>query len=266
MNESIREGIMRLAAQVGANPVDIATVISYETGGTFDPNKAGPRTKWGQHRGLFQWGEPQARQYGVDWKNPSSQFDAAGKYLRDAGFKPGMGLMDLYSAVNAGKVGRNNASDTKAGGAPGTVADKVNNQMGPHYQNAVDMLKSFLQPGGYTANAYPPAPTPGAPGYTTNAFPPNGMGAPGAGGGVAPSQQPFSIKDYLLNKGQAGGTSRLGNAIGDIGSGGGGGAGGPQPPDGYQSSVAANQYQASQMPQQGQQFDPMAILKQLGLI
>ena len=51
MNDLLRNGILATAAAVGANPVDLATAISYETGGTFNPLQAGPTTQWGQHRG-----------------------------------------------------------------------------------------------------------------------------------------------------------------------------------------------------------------------
>lgn len=51
--------------RLGINPLDLATVISYETGGTFDPWQKGPRTQWGEHRGLIQWGEAQRQNYGV---------------------------------------------------------------------------------------------------------------------------------------------------------------------------------------------------------
>ncbi|MCJ2127342.1 hypothetical protein [Methylobacterium sp. E-045] len=141
MNDDLRSAIIATADRIGANPVDLATTFSYETGGTFDPWKAGPTTQWGQHRGLIQWGEPQRAKYGVTQDMPvAAQVDAAGNYLVDAGFKPGMGLLDLYSAVNAGKVGRYNASDAGNGGAPGTVADKVNTQMGAHRAKASAFL------------------------------------------------------------------------------------------------------------------------------
>lgn len=144
MVADIRSGIIQTAQALGINPLDLATTISYETAGTFDPAKRGPTTQWGQHRGLIQFGEPQARQYGVDWTNPiGSQLGengAVAKYLRGAGVKPGMGLLDLYSAVNAGRVGRYNASDANNGGAPGTVRDKVNNQMAGHRQKASALL------------------------------------------------------------------------------------------------------------------------------
>lgn len=142
--------IVETAESLGIDPHDLATAISYETAGTFDPTKAGPTTQWGQHRGLIQFGEPQAQQYGVNWDDPiNSQLGADGavaKYLRDTGVKPGMGLMDIYSAINAGGVGRYDRSDANNGGAPGTVADKVNNQMEGHRKKAAALLGGSYQP------------------------------------------------------------------------------------------------------------------------
>jgi hypothetical protein len=134
----------------------------------------------------------------------------------------------------------------------------------PNGQPRAAMAPSGPMPGGYTANAYPPISTPGAPGYTTMAFPPNGQGP--SGGGVAPSQEPFSLKDYVFNKNQKGGTSRFGNAMAGLGQlGGGAGAGGLQPPSGP-ASVPANTYTPPPLPASHSSFDPMALLKQLGLI
>lgn len=149
---ALAQGISETANALGMDPVDLATIISYETAGTFDPTKAGPTTQWGQHRGLIQWGQPQAQQYGVDWNDPvGSQLGADGaivKYFRDAGWQPGMGLLDAYSAVNAGRVGRYNASDANNGGAPGTVRDKVEQQMHDHRRKAAAMLG--MDTGGYS--------------------------------------------------------------------------------------------------------------------
>ncbi len=139
--------IQQTAQQLGVDPVDLATVMSYETGGTFDPWIKGPTTKWGTHRGLIQWGEPQAAKYGVTKDMPiEQQVAAAGQYLRDAGVKPGMGLLDIYSAINAGAPGRYDRSDYKAGGAPGTVADKVKFQMEGHKQKAAALLGGTYTP------------------------------------------------------------------------------------------------------------------------
>jgi hypothetical protein len=146
MSAELAQAIQATAGKLGIDPVDLATAISYETAGTFDPWKAGPTTKWGQHRGLIQWGEPQRQKYGVSQDMPvPAQVEAAGQYLVDAGVKPGMGLMDIYSAINAGRVGLYNRSDAHAGGAPGTVADKVNNQMGGHRKKAEALLGGVMQ-------------------------------------------------------------------------------------------------------------------------
>lgn len=145
--DAIRQGIVDTANSLGMDPASLATIISYETGGTFDPTKRGPRTKWGQHRGLIQFGEPQARQFGVDWKDPiGSQLGPEGaiaNYYRSRGWRPGMSELDAYSIVNAGAPGRYNARDAAAGGAPGTVADKVRGQFAPHRAKAAAFLGSI---------------------------------------------------------------------------------------------------------------------------
>lgn len=142
----VAAGIRSAAEAVGVDPVDLATAISYETAGTFDPLKTGPTTRWGRHRGLIQFGEPQAREHGVDWSSPvDSQLGpdgAVARYLRASGVKPGMGLSDIYSAINAGAPGRYGASDAAAGGAPGTVADKVAG-MGDHRRKAQSLLRYY---------------------------------------------------------------------------------------------------------------------------
>lgn len=159
MDNDLAAAILASAQRLGADPVDLATVISYETAGTFDPWKAGPTTQWGQHRGLIQWGEPQRAKYGVSQGMPvGAQMQAAERYLQDAGYKPGMGIMDMYSAINAGRVGRNNASDANNGGAPGTVADKVNNQMGAHRQKAMSLLGGKFTPAAPSSGPGPAAP------------------------------------------------------------------------------------------------------------
>lgn len=147
----LAQGIVQTASALGMDPVDLGTIISYETAGTFDPAKPGPRTKWGQHKGLIQFGEPQARQYGVNWDDPvGSQLGENGaivRYFRENGWQPGMSLLDAYSIVNAGAPGRYNASDTAAGGAPGTVRDKVTGQMAAHRRKAESLLTQMAQSG-----------------------------------------------------------------------------------------------------------------------
>lgn len=144
MSSDIASGILETARSLGMDPYDLATIISYETAGTFDPSKAGPTTQWGQHRGLIQFGEPQAREYGVDWSNPTqSQLGADGavaNYFRKNGWQEGMDLTNAYSIVNAGGPNLQQRTDENNGGAPGTVAEKVRDQMGGHRRNAERLL------------------------------------------------------------------------------------------------------------------------------
>ncbi len=149
MNTRLAEAIKAEAQRIGANPADLATVMSYETGGTFDPWKKGPTTQWGVHRGLIQMGQPQRDKYNYREGMPIEDAVAASaNYLVDAGFKPGMGLLEMYSAINAGGIGEKyyGRSDAGNGGAPGTVRDKVATQMEGHKQKAVALLNGEFQP------------------------------------------------------------------------------------------------------------------------
>jgi hypothetical protein len=200
MAELLRSGIKDTAKSLGISPVDLATAISYETAGTFDPTKRGPTTQWGQHRGLIQFGEPQAQKYGVDWSRPlESQLGpdgAVARYLRDTGVKPGMGLLDVYSAINAGGVGRYNRTDANNGGAPGTVRDKVERQMGGHRAKAAALLGVADAPGAFVAADRQRQPQ--DPGMYAEA-PPQAMGMPAARQTMqqteAPAQQPMAGPD-----------------------------------------------------------------------
>jgi hypothetical protein len=160
---NIRDGIIEAADALGMSPMVLATIISFETGGTFDPTAAGPTTQWGQHRGLIQFGEPQAKDYGVDWNDPiGSQLGANGaivKYFTRNGWKPGMSMLDAYSIVNAGAPGRYTASDAANGGTPGDVRNKVETQMGAHRDNASRLMGQ--SDGAYSYASSVPTPSQG---------------------------------------------------------------------------------------------------------
>lgn len=153
-SDDLAKAIIASASRLGIDPSDLATAISYETAGTFDPWKAGPTTQHGQHRGLIQWGEPQRKKYGVTEGMPvAGQLEAVERYLTDAGVRPGMKMLDIYSAINAGRVGRYGASDANNGGAPGTVADKVASQMVGHRMKANALLGGKWTPSPSPATA-----------------------------------------------------------------------------------------------------------------
>lgn len=166
LSQSKANSIKKAAKALGIDPVDLATVVSYETSGTFDPWVKGPTTQWGTHRGLIQWGEPQRRKYGVT-KDMSfdDQMMAAVKYLRDAGVKAGMGILDVYSAINAGGVGLYNRTDANNGGAPGTVRDKVENQMGGHRRKAQRLMAMAETPSSILSSLVPPTPQSAPPAF-----------------------------------------------------------------------------------------------------
>ena len=140
----LRTGIVASANALGVNPLDLATAMSYESG--FRPDVWGG--KGGKYYGLIQFGPTERAQYGVDTNDPiGSQLGENGavvKYLRGRGVKPGMGLLDIYSTINAGSPGRYNASDAGNGGAPGTVRDKVEKQMAAHRDRAARLLGGEL--------------------------------------------------------------------------------------------------------------------------
>jgi len=146
-----RTGIIAAAAAMGCSALDFGTCMSYEMGGRWDARRRGPTTQWGQHRGVIQFGEPQAKKYGVDFSTEQTAIDtqlgpngAVVKYLRAHGVKNGMGRLEIYSSINAGGVGEKyyGRSDSGNDGAKGTVRDKVNNQMDGHEANARRLLNS----------------------------------------------------------------------------------------------------------------------------
>lgn len=107
---SMGAAIARAAAEIGASPKDLATVIAYETAGTFSPKKWGGTG--GNYMGLIQFGPEERAKYGVhEGQSFDEQMGSVVAYLKDRGFKPGMGLEDLYSTINAGTPGRYRASD-----------------------------------------------------------------------------------------------------------------------------------------------------------
>lgn len=102
--------INQSAQQLGVDPIALATVISYETVGSFSTSVRGGKNK--AYIGLIQFGPNEQRQYGVYQGQPfAEQMQAVVRYLKDRGFKPGMTIRDLYSTINAGRPGKYQASD-----------------------------------------------------------------------------------------------------------------------------------------------------------
>ena len=103
--------IRETAAKLGISPAKLAQAIEYETNGTFSPTIWGG--EGGKYRGLIQMGEAERKQYGY---SPDQTFAQQVRgpvynYLLDRGIKPGMGMLDIYSTINAGRPGKYGASD-----------------------------------------------------------------------------------------------------------------------------------------------------------
>ena len=146
------------AGRLGISPSDLLTAISYETGGRMSPSLWGGSKN--KYLGLIQFGPEEQKKYGVTSDQSAvDQMESVENYLRDRGVKPGMGLLDVYSAINAGRPGLYDRSDAANGGAPGTVAEKVASMYG-HRQRANALLG-----GDYSVTAAPvtPASSSGSP-------------------------------------------------------------------------------------------------------
>lgn len=111
------------SAQYGYDPQHLMRAMNYESGA--DPTRWGG--KGGKYFGLIQFGPEERKQFGVDTENPNArnQIDATLAFLKTRGYKPGMGLLDMYSTINAGSPGHYMASDGN-----GTVASHVAKMLG----------------------------------------------------------------------------------------------------------------------------------------
>lgn len=137
-----QQALIASAQRLGLSPVEWGGIIHYESGG--DPSRWGGTG--GRHVGLIQFGPNEQKQFGVTGNESfQDQLGKAEAFLASRGYKPGMGVMNAYSTINAGSPGRFNASDAGNGGMPGTVADKVNGQFAPHYAWANKFLGGGMQ-------------------------------------------------------------------------------------------------------------------------
>ncbi|MDP4005061.1 hypothetical protein [Methylobacterium sp. NEAU K] len=137
-----QQALIASAQRLGLSPVEWGGIIHYESGA--DPSRWGGTG--GRHVGLIQFGPNEQKQFGVTGNESfQDQLLKAEAFMSSRGYKPGMGVMNAYSTINAGSPGHFNASDAGNRGMPGTVADKVNNQFAPHYAWANKFLGGGMQ-------------------------------------------------------------------------------------------------------------------------
>ena len=104
---SQRQALEIAAADLGVDPIDLATIIGFETAGTYDPGVVGGEGN--NYQGLIQFGIPERQAYGVV---PGMSFEEqllgpVVSYFKDRFAKVGMStqgatLEDLYTTVLAG--------------------------------------------------------------------------------------------------------------------------------------------------------------------
>lgn len=120
MPADTNEAITQSANRLGIAPADLRAIISYETGGTFDPNIKGG--KGNKHVGLIQFGPEEQKKYGVKpGQTVAEQMQAVERYLIDRGAQKGDDLLTLYKIVNGGN---RNVSENASDGN-GTIAQHV---------------------------------------------------------------------------------------------------------------------------------------------
>ena len=138
--DSIRQrtALVEVASELGVDPIDLATIIGFETGGTYDPGEVGGEGD--NYQGLIQFGIPERAQYGV---RPGMTFEEqlrgpVKNYFKDRFSKVGMStqgatLEDLYTTVLAG----NPKANRDARDSFGTSARSGVAKMGAHREAAM---------------------------------------------------------------------------------------------------------------------------------
>lgn len=131
------KALVAAAAKLGVSPLDLATIIGFETGGTYSPSKMGGAG--GKYMGLIQFGPNERRQYGAH-RGQSFEEQVQGpvvRYFQDR-FKgvgmstQGADLLTLYRTV----LGGNPKASLTGRDAFGTSPQSGVAAMAPHRAEA----------------------------------------------------------------------------------------------------------------------------------
>ena len=149
--QSDKSGAMALVAtakRLGLKPEEFTALMSWESGGTLNPNVIGGDGN--QYKGLIQFSPDNQAKYGTSKQQSiAQQIPSIEQYLKDRGFKPGQhDIRHAYSAVLAG-----NASERYWGSSDSNGTNVRNAapkfQKGDHYNRAIQ----FLRDSGVDANS-----------------------------------------------------------------------------------------------------------------
>jgi hypothetical protein len=143
--QSQRQAVINAANSLGIRPVDLAAVMSLETGGSYAKDIRGG--EGGNYQGLIQFGPNERKAYGYR-SGMTFEEQLAGpvtKYLKDRGVRPGAGVQEIYAAILTGNVaniakGGLDWKDSNGTSVRGALPDLTK---GRHYQNAVRFLQGI---------------------------------------------------------------------------------------------------------------------------
>ena len=140
--EGHRNAVVAVAEQLGVSPIDLAAVMSLETGGTFAKDIQGG--EGGNYKGLIQFGIPERAAYGYrDGMSFEEQMTGpVFRYLKDRGVRPGHTVQEIYAAILTGNVaniskGGLDWKDSFGTSVRGALPSLTS---GGHYQNALRFL------------------------------------------------------------------------------------------------------------------------------
>lgn len=128
------------AARLGLDPTEFAALMSWESGGSFNPNVRGGDGN--QYQGLIQFSPSNQRQYGIQSNQSiAEQMPAIERYLLDRGFQPGQhDIRHAYSAVLTGQADERYWDRRDSNGT--TVRNAAPKfQSGDHYERAQQFLR-----------------------------------------------------------------------------------------------------------------------------
>jgi tape measure domain-containing protein len=136
---SKQKALINAANKLGLKPQELAAIISFETGGTFNPNIVGGAGN--KYRGLIQFGPSEQKQFGVTpGQSFESQLDSVVNFLLARGFKSGMGQLKAYATVLTGNPSGDISIKDKFGNSAYSVFQNQIASGKQHYQNAERFL------------------------------------------------------------------------------------------------------------------------------
>ena len=135
------KALMAAAQKLGISPLDLATIIGFETGGSYSPSQWGGAG--GNYMGLIQFGPNERKAYGAH-QGQSFEEQVQGPVVRffQDRFKgvgmstQGASLEDLYTTVLAGNPKANRNSRDSFGTSPRSGVKR----MAPHRQKSLGMF------------------------------------------------------------------------------------------------------------------------------